>query len=146
MHLALIARPFVSHNLISTQDSPVPLPKFQMALRLKILMSSGSKKGIQIYYPFLSKKSRQTNPLQVPQRGPYTERYLLTVHFYISLDKSLYLKSPTKTPSLHVPHKQGSYGNRRQCQGLTYLLGSPVKKPSPQALRTEPQQRERLHS
>jgi len=55
MHLGLIDRPFVPHNLISAQDSPVPLPKFQMAPRLKILMSSGSKKGTQIYYSFLSK-------------------------------------------------------------------------------------------
>jgi len=38
-----------------TQESPVPLLKFQMAPRLKILMSSGSKKGTQIYFSFLSK-------------------------------------------------------------------------------------------
>jgi len=47
--------PFVPHNLISVQESPVPLPKFQMAPRFKILMFSGSKKGTQIYYPFYSK-------------------------------------------------------------------------------------------
>jgi len=44
MHLGLIDGPYVPHNLISAQDSPVPLLKFQMAPRLKILMSSGSKK------------------------------------------------------------------------------------------------------
>ena len=49
-HLGLTDRPFVPHNLISTQESPVPLPKFQMAPRLKILMPCGSKKGTQIYY------------------------------------------------------------------------------------------------
>jgi hypothetical protein len=38
-----------------TQESPVPLLKFQMAPRLKILMFSGSKKGTQIYFSFLSK-------------------------------------------------------------------------------------------
>jgi len=43
-----------------------------MAPRLKILMASGSKVGIQIYFLF-SQKSRQTNPLQVPQQGPYWE-------------------------------------------------------------------------
>jgi hypothetical protein len=48
MHLGLIDGPFVPHNLISTQESPVPLLKFQMAPRLEILMASGSKKGIQI--------------------------------------------------------------------------------------------------
>jgi hypothetical protein len=49
MHLGLIDEPFVPHNLISAQESPVLLPKFQMAPRLKILMSSGSKKETQIY-------------------------------------------------------------------------------------------------
>ena len=48
MHLGLIDGPFVPHNLISAQKSPVPLPKFQMAPRLKTLKSSGSKKGTQI--------------------------------------------------------------------------------------------------
>ena len=55
MHPGLTDRPFVPHNLVSAQESPVPLPKFQMAPRLKILMSSGSKRGTQTYYPFLSK-------------------------------------------------------------------------------------------
>jgi len=55
MHLGLKDGPFAPHNLISTQKSPVPLLKFQMAPRLKILMLSGSKKGIQIYFSFLSK-------------------------------------------------------------------------------------------
>jgi len=41
MHLDLIDRPFVLHNLI-TQESLVSLLKFQMAPRLKILMCSGS--------------------------------------------------------------------------------------------------------
>jgi hypothetical protein len=55
MHLDLIEGPFVPHNLISTQESTVPLLKFQMAPRLKILMASSSKKGTQIYFSFLSK-------------------------------------------------------------------------------------------
>jgi hypothetical protein len=46
MHLDITDMPFVPHNLISAQyNSPVPLLKFQMAPRLKIIMSSGSKKG-----------------------------------------------------------------------------------------------------
>ena len=40
MHLGLIEGPLVPHNLISVQESPVPLPKFQMAPRHKILMSA----------------------------------------------------------------------------------------------------------
>jgi len=88
MHLGLIDRPFVPHNLITAQEIPVPLPKFQMAPTLNILMSCGSKKGTQIYYHFLSKKSWQANTLQVP-RGPCGGPYPLTGHFYISLDISL---------------------------------------------------------
>jgi hypothetical protein len=42
MHLGLTDRPFVPHNVISTQESPVPLMKFHMAPRLKILMASRS--------------------------------------------------------------------------------------------------------
>jgi hypothetical protein len=53
MHLGLIDRLFVPHNLISAQEKPVPLRKFQMAPRPKILMSSGSKKRNQIYDSFL---------------------------------------------------------------------------------------------
>jgi len=55
MHLGLIDRLYMSHNLISAQKRPVPSPKFHTAPRLKILMSSGSKKGNQIYYSFLAK-------------------------------------------------------------------------------------------
>ena len=46
MHLGLMA--LCSHNQISAQESPVPLLKFQMALRIKILIPSGSKKWTQI--------------------------------------------------------------------------------------------------
>jgi len=49
MHLSFINGPFVSHNLISAQGGPVPLLKFHMAPRLKLLMSSGSKKREQRY-------------------------------------------------------------------------------------------------
>jgi hypothetical protein len=70
MHLGLKDGPFVPHNLISAQESPVPLAKFQVGPRLKILMSSGSKKGIQINFPFFSKSASK----QVPQRGLYGER------------------------------------------------------------------------
>jgi len=85
MHLGLIDRPFVPHNLISAQESPVPLLKFQMASRLKIFTSSGSKEGTQIYFFFAVKKSQQMNPLQVPQEGLYGERYPFTGHFCLSL-------------------------------------------------------------
>jgi hypothetical protein len=37
MHLGLIDMPFVPHNLIPVQESPLPLLDFQMAPRLEIL-------------------------------------------------------------------------------------------------------------
>jgi hypothetical protein len=44
MHLDLKNGSFVPHNLIPVQGSPVPSLKLQVAPRLKIFMSSGSKK------------------------------------------------------------------------------------------------------
>jgi hypothetical protein len=94
MHLGLIDGPFVPHNLISTQESPVPLLKFQMVPRLKILMASGSKKGTQIYFSFLSKVPANEPP-QVPQQGRSGEGGPFTGHFaYLS-----------KTSSFGFPNK-----------------------------------------
>jgi hypothetical protein len=77
---------------------------------------------------FILKKSQQTNPLQVPQWGPYRERYLHTGHFYISLDIFLYIKGPKKRVSLHVPKSGASLETTPVPEPyLTYLLGSPVK-------------------
>jgi hypothetical protein len=70
MHLGLIDEPFVPHNMISAQESPVPLPKSQMAPRLKILMSSGSKKGTQICYPLPSKSPGKRLPPRFPSGAP----------------------------------------------------------------------------
>ena len=55
-----------------------------MAPRLKIWMSSGSEKRNPDILFFSLRNSWQVNPFQVPQRGPYGERYTLTGHFYIS--------------------------------------------------------------
>ena len=48
--------------------------------------------------PFSLKESRQTNPLHVPQWGPYGEKYLLRGNFYLSRNVLLHL-------SLRVPGK-----------------------------------------
>jgi hypothetical protein len=80
MNLGLTDVSFVPQNLISTQESPVPLLQFQMAPRLNILMASGSKKGNQIYFPFYQ-KSGHTNPFQVHQKGFYELTGLFTGHF-----------------------------------------------------------------
>jgi len=98
MHLGLIDGPFVPQNLIA-EESPVPLPKFQMAPRLRILMPSGSKKGTQIYYTFLSKSPGKGIPVRFPNVA-LMERYPRTWHFYISLDISVYRKGPKKRASL----------------------------------------------
>ena len=106
MHLGLIDRPFMPHNLISAHERPVPLPKFRMAPRLKILMSSGFKKETQTYYPFLSKAPASYSPL--PQRCSYGARYPLTGHFYVSLDISLFMfpsRSPVRKPLSMFPNR-----------------------------------------
>jgi len=98
MHLGLIDRPFVPHNLISTQESPVPLLKFQMAPRLKIFITLGSKKEPR-YTLLVCQKSRQTNPLQVPQQGPHGEGGPLTGHFtYLSKTSSFGFPSKGALP------------------------------------------------
>jgi hypothetical protein len=123
MHLGLIERPFVPHNLIPAQESPVPLPQFQMAPRFKILMSSVFKKGTQIYFYLSLKKSRKTNPLRFPNRGLYGERYPFTGYFCISLENLIKISLNKKfffsqkalrkgCPSMFPP-KRGPYGNRR---------------------------------
>jgi len=77
MHLGLIDGPCMS------QESPVPLPKFQMALGLKILMSSGSKRETQIYFPFLSKRSGKGVPSRFPN-GAYMEIHAYRAFLHIS--------------------------------------------------------------
>jgi hypothetical protein len=62
MHLGLTDGPFVPHNLISVQESPVPLPEFQMDPRFKILMSSGSKEKTQITILFSQKIPASESP------------------------------------------------------------------------------------
>ena len=109
MHLVLVDGPFVPHNVLSTQESPVTLPKFQMIPRLKILMVSMSKKEPRYTFLF-SQKSQQMNSLQVPQQGPYGERYPSTGHFaYLSKPSSFGFPSKGALPQgpLHgTPHRE----------------------------------------
>jgi hypothetical protein len=90
MHLGLTDRPFVPHNLIA-QYSPVPLPKFQMAPRFKILMSSGSKKGTQIYYPFLSGSPGKRIPSRFPNGAPMERDPLYRAFAYLSKPSQKFL-------------------------------------------------------
>jgi hypothetical protein len=78
-----------------------------MATRLKIVMSSGSNKRTQVYYPFLSKIPGK----QIPSNFPYGERYLLTgfftyllIHLFIS--KALTKERPSMFPKSRPLWKQ----------------------------------------
>ena len=82
-----IDRPFVPHNIISTQEIPIPLLKLQMAPRLKTLMASRSQKGTQIYFSFLSKVPANEPPPDSPT-GPLWRGRPIYRAFCISL-KSL---------------------------------------------------------
>jgi len=69
MHLVFIDGSFVPHNVKSAQESPVHLLMFQMAPRLKISVSSGPKKGTQIYFLFSQKFPANESPPGSPT-GP----------------------------------------------------------------------------
>ena len=126
MHLGLIDGPFVPHNLISTQESPVPLLKFQMAIRLKILMASRSKKGTQIYFS-LKSPSKQT-PFKFPNRAPMEDETHLQGILHIS-QKHL-LGSPVKEPPLEVPFMDSL---TERYPSTRALLHSSIKVPSIQS-------------
>jgi len=87
MHLGLIDEPFVPHNLISTQESPVPLPKFQTAPWLKSSWPLGPKKEHRYTFIF-SQKSQQTNTSRFPNRAPVKREAHLQGILHIS-QKSL---------------------------------------------------------
>jgi hypothetical protein len=88
------------HNLVSVQDSPVPLPKFQMAPRFKISVSSGSKKRTQIYYPFHSKSPGKQIPSRCPNGAPMERDTRLQGIFtflliYLFISKALHKERPS---------------------------------------------------
>jgi hypothetical protein len=144
MHLGLLDKPFVPHNLISAPDSPVPLPKLQMTPTLKILMSSGSKKGTQIYFPFLSKSPGKRFPYRFPNGAPIESDTRLQGIFthlliYLFISKALRKERPFCPPKAGPLWKQTPIPEPY----LTYLSGSPVKEPSPEAFHTEPLHKER---
>jgi hypothetical protein len=90
MYLGLTDGPFVPHNLIAAQESPGPLPKFQLAPRFKILMSSGAKNETQIYCPFLSKVPANESPPGSPM-GLLWREILIFREFL-----NIYSKIPSK--------------------------------------------------
>jgi hypothetical protein len=94
-HLGHIDGSLVPHNLISVQESPIPLPRFHMAPRLKVLiMSSGSKKGTQLYFPFLSecsgKQIRSRFPRGVPmERDTHLQGIFTYLLIFLFISKAL---------------------------------------------------------
>jgi hypothetical protein len=84
MPLGLIDGPFVPHNLISAQDSPVLIPQFQMAPKLKILMSSASKKEPRYTFSFLSKIPANETPPGCPTRPLWKENPVYRAPEYLS--------------------------------------------------------------
>jgi len=128
MNLGLIDGPFVPHNLISALDSPVPLPKFQMAPRFKILMSSGSKNGTQIYCPFLSKVPAVEFPPGSPKGAPMERNTRLQGIFTSLLIYLFNISFRSKWAFLPgSPHgvrseRDAPGGKDGRCVGLTTLL------------------------
>ena len=111
MHLGRIEGPFAPHNLISTQDRPVPLLKLQTAPRLKILMSFGSKERTQIYFIFSLKNPGKRPPSRFSNRAPMERdtRLLGILHIFQNLTKIpltkkvVRKKRPSKFPKSGAP-------------------------------------------
>jgi hypothetical protein len=77
MHLGLISGPFVPHNLISAEGSPVPCYSSRWPPDLTFNALWVQEKGTQISIFFFSQNSQYTNHLQVPQQGPYRKTVCL---------------------------------------------------------------------
>ena len=136
MHLGHIDGSFVPHNLTSTQENTVPLLQFQMAPRVKILMSSGSKatkRNPHILSFTLKNPSRRTP--SGSREGPLRRKITVYRAFCVSLEtlikislnkKALRKKRPSKFPKSGPLWKQTSISEPY----LTYFTGSRVKGPS----------------
>jgi hypothetical protein len=125
MHLGLIDGLFVPHNLILTQESPVPLLKFQVAPRLKILMASRSKKGTQIFFFFSLKSPGKQTPSRFLNRAPMKREAHLQGILHIFQKPHLF-GSPVKEPFLKVPFIESL---AERCPTTRALLHSSIKVP-----------------
>jgi len=108
MHLGLMDGPFVPHNLILAEASPVPLPKFQMSPRPKILMSSMSKKGTQMYYSFFSKSPGKRIRSRFPNGAPMErvtrlQGIFTSLLIYLFISKALRKERPPMFPKSGAP-------------------------------------------
>jgi len=80
MNLGFIDGSFVTHNLISTQESPVSLLEFQMAPRLKTLCPLGPRKEHRYVLYFLSKRPGKRTPSRSPT-GPLWREIAIYRHY-----------------------------------------------------------------
>jgi len=103
-----LGRLFVPHTLMPSHGSPVPLQKFQIALRLMLQTPSGPKKKGHKYYCL--SKSPVNEPLSGSPTGPlWRELPVSRAFFYMSLGfrykqglltKQYFSQSPGKGASL----------------------------------------------
>jgi hypothetical protein len=105
-----------------------------MAPRLKISMSSGSKKGTQMYFFFSLKSLGKQDPPSSPTE-PLLGEMPLYVAFCISLEKLIKIplnkkalreKGPSVFPKSESPKEEDTIFQSL----LTYISRSPVKEPS----------------
>ena len=97
-----------------------------MALRLKILMASGSKKGTQIYFSFLSKVPANEPPPGSPT-GPLWRGRTVYRAFCISLKNLIFRVPSVKESSLKVPLMESLV---QGCPTATALRHSSIRQPS----------------
>jgi hypothetical protein len=76
MYLGLIDGPFVPRNLISTQESPVPLLKFQMAPRQNLNGHQVQERSADILF-FSLKSPGKLTPSWFSNRAPMEREALL---------------------------------------------------------------------
>ena len=120
-------------------EEPSSFTNVPDSLRLKILLSSGSKKGTQVYFPILSKSRGKRIPLGSPTVALWRE-----IPAYRTFYKSLDLKAVRKERPSMFP-KTVPYGNKPIPESyLTCLSMSPVKDPSSRPASCSPQS-ERCH-
>jgi hypothetical protein len=70
MHLGLIDRPFVHPQSDISSGEPCPFTNVPDGPRFKILKYSGSEKGTQIHYHFLSKSPGRRIPSRFHNKAP----------------------------------------------------------------------------
>jgi hypothetical protein len=119
-----------------SSGEPCPLPKFQLAPRFKILMSSGSKKGTQIYYPFHSESPSKWIPSRFPSGAPM-DRDTCLQGIFTSLDIPRFIfpsESPgreprpcslTGSPWTVILHHQSHWSVYSFICSFTYVCQSP---------------------